>query len=186
MHENLDVVKTRQFGHFCPFLWAIARSFWLRRRFQRLMTLGTQKLDVVKTRRFCHFWPFLWAIAHSLSLRRRFSTARDPGYMKIGESSKLVDLFISSHFCGLKHTFFWLRRRFQWLVILGTGKLGSRQNSSIRSILAIFVGYSTQFLAPGTISTALDPGYTKIGRRQNLSIWSFLAFLWAIDRKSVV
>ena len=37
------------------------------------------------------------------------------------------------------------------------------------------MGYSTQFLAPGTISTALDPGYTKIGRRQNLSIWSFLA-----------
>ena len=41
--------------------------------------------------------------------------------------------------------------------------------------MAIFVGYSTQFLAPETISTALDPGYTKIGRRQNSSIWSFLA-----------
>ena len=37
------------------------------------------------------------------------------------------------------------------------------------------MGYSTQFLAPRTISTAGDPGYMKIGRRQNLSIWSFLA-----------
>ena len=37
------------------------------------------------------------------------------------------------------------------------------------------MGYSTQFLALGTISTAGDPRYTKIGRRQNLSIWSFLA-----------
>ena len=53
--------------------------------------------------------------------------------------------------------------------------MGRRQNSSIWSFLAVFVGYSTQFLAPGTISTALDPGYTKIGRRQNLLIWSFLA-----------
>ena len=41
--------------------------------------------------------------------------------------------------------------------------------------MAVFVGYRTQFLAPETISTALDPGYTKIGRRQNSSIWSFLA-----------
>ena len=31
------------------------------------------------------------------------------------------------------------------------------------------------FLASKTISTARDPGYTKIGQRQNLSIWSFLA-----------
>ena len=41
--------------------------------------------------------------------------------------------------------------------------------------MAVFVGYSTVFLAPETISTALDPGYTKIGRRQNSLIWSFLA-----------
>ena len=40
--------------------------------------------------------------------------------------------------------------------------------------MAVFVGYSTQFLAPETISTDLEPGYTKIGRRQNSSIWSFL------------
>ena len=32
--------------------------------------------------------------------------ARDPGYMKIGESSKLVDLDISGRFHGLWHTVF--------------------------------------------------------------------------------
>ena len=52
--------------------------------------------------------------------QKTISTARDPGYMKIGESAKLVDLFISSHFWGLKHTIFWLRRRFEWLVTLRT------------------------------------------------------------------
>ena len=36
------------------------------------------------------------------------------------------------------------------------------------------MGYRTQFLALGMISTASDPGYMKIGHRQNLSIWSFL------------
>ena len=46
--------------------------------------------------------------------------------------------------------------------------------------MAVFVGYSTQFLAPETISTALHPGYTEIGRRQNSSIWSFLAVSWDI------
>ena len=29
--------------------------------------------------------------------------------------------------------------------------------------LAVFVGYSTQFLAPGMISVARDPRYVKIG-----------------------
>ena len=40
---------------------------------------------------------------------------------------------------------FWLRRRFQRLVSPGTRKLGRRQNSSIWSFQAVFVGYSTQF-----------------------------------------
>ena len=46
---------------------------------------------------------------------------------------------------------------------LGTRKFGHRQNSLIWSLLAVFAGYSTQFLGPGTISTTRDPGYTKIG-----------------------
>ena len=50
----------------------------------------------------------------------------------------------------------------------GTRKLGRRENSSIWSFFAIFVGYSTQFLAPETISTAHDPGYTKIGTSSKL------------------
>ena len=64
------------------------------------------------------------------------SMARDPRYMKIGTSSKLINLVISGRFRGL---------------------------------------YSTRFLAPGMISMARDPRYTKIGRRQNSSIWPFLA-----------
>ena len=42
--------------------------------------------------------------------------------------------------------------------------------------MAIFMGYSTQFLTPGAISTArVTPGTRKLGRRQNSSIWSFRA-----------
>ena len=49
-----------------------------------------------------------------------------------------------------------------------TRKFGRRQNSSIWSFLAVFVGYSTQFSAPKTISTARDPWYTKIGTSSKL------------------
>ena len=57
-----------------------------------------------------------------------------------------------------------------------TRKLGRRQNSSIWSFLAVFVGYSTQLSAPETISTAHDPGYMKIfDVVKKSSIWSFLA-----------
>ena len=47
--------------------------------------------------------------------------------------------------------------RFQRLVTRGTLKFVRRQNSSILSFLAVFMGNSTQFLAPRTISTARDP-----------------------------
>ena len=50
----------------------------------------------------------------------------------------------------------------------GTRKLGRRQNSSILSFLAVFVGYSSQFLAPEMISTTRDPGFTKIGTSSKL------------------
>ena len=74
--------------------------FWLRGRFQRLMTQGPRKLGVVKTRRFGHFWPFSWASTQFLA-PGTISTARDPGYTKIGTSSKLVDYVISGRFRGL-------------------------------------------------------------------------------------
>ena len=95
------------------------------------------------------------------------STARDPRYTKIGTSSKLVDLVISGRFRGLAESF-WLRGRFQRLVTPGTRKFGRRQNSSIWSFLAVFVGHSTPFLSPGAISTARDPRYTKIGMSPKL------------------
>ena len=50
----------------------------------------------------------------------------------------------------------------------GTRKLGRRQNSSIWSFLTVFVGYSTQFLAPGMISMASNAGYSKIGTPSKL------------------
>ena len=37
--------------------------------------------------------------------------------------------------------------------------------------MAGIVGYSTQFLAPGTISTARDPRYMKIGTSLKLVDW---------------
>ena len=48
----------------------------------------------------------------------------------------------------------------------GTRKLGRRE--PIWSFLAVFVGYSTQFLAPGMISTARDNRYMKIGTSSKL------------------
>ena len=50
----------------------------------------------------------------------------------------------------------------------GTRKLGRRQNSSILSFLAVFVGYSTWFFVPEMISTARDSGYIKIGTSSKL------------------
>ena len=69
---------------------------------------------------------------------------------------------------GYSTQFFWLRRQFQRLVTPGKQKLGRRQNSSIWSFLAVFVGYSTQFLALETISMSRDPWYTKIGTSSKL------------------
>ena len=54
-------------------------------------------------------------------------------------------------------------------------KLGRRQNSSIWSFLAIFVGYSTPFLGRGRFRCLVTPGAQKLGGRQNSSIWSYLA-----------
>ena len=54
--------------------------------------------DVIKTHRFGHFWPFSWAIAHIFLASEMISTSHDPGYTKIGTSSKLVDLVISGSF----------------------------------------------------------------------------------------
>ena len=110
-----------------PFSWVIAHSFWLRTRFERLMTPGTRKLG-------CRQNSSIWS---------------------------LLAVFVGSHS-------FLLRRRFQRLVTPSTRKLGRRQNSSIWSFLAVFMGYSTQFLALWTISTACNPGYTKIGTSSKL------------------
>ena len=62
-----------------------------------------------------------------------------------------------------------------------TRKLGRRQNSSIWSFSAVFVGYSTQFSAPETISTAHDPGYMKnLGVVKSHRFGHFWPFSWAI------
>ena len=95
------------------------------------------------------------------------STARDPGYTKTGTSSKLVDFVISGRFHGQLHTIFYAPGRFQRLVTPGTQKLGNRQNSPVRSFLAVFMGH-TVFFGSWTISTARDPQYTKIGTSSKL------------------
>ena len=51
----------------------------------------------------------------------------------------------------------------------GTQKFGRRQNSSIWSFLAVFVGYSTQFFfGSGDDFNGSCPGYTKIGTSSKL------------------
>ena len=106
VHENWDVVKTRRFAHFWPFSWAITHSFWLRRRFQWLVTPSTRKLA---RRKNTSIWSFLTVI---MGNRRRFlapdtiSTPSDPVYTKIGKWSELVDLVISGRFRGLWHMVF--------------------------------------------------------------------------------
>ena len=52
-------------------------------------------------RRFGHFWPLSWAGTQFFLAPGTISTAHDPGYTKIGTSSKLVDLVISVRFRGL-------------------------------------------------------------------------------------
>ena len=84
VRENWDVLKTRQFGHFWPFSWAIEHSFWVRTRFQRLMTPGTRKLGRPQNSSIWSFLPFSWAIAHNFFGSGTISTARDPGYKKFG------------------------------------------------------------------------------------------------------
>ena len=131
------------------------------------MTSGTRKLG---RRQNSSIWSFLDVfVGYSTQfLGSGFDfTTSDPGYTKNVMSSKLVDLVISGSFWAIAHSF-WLRGRFQRLVTSGTRKLGCRKNSLIWSFLAVFVGYSTQFLALGTISTVGDPGYTKIGMPSKL------------------
>ena len=116
-------------------------------------------------------------MAHSFCLRRRFQRLVTLVHENWGVV-KTRRLFISSHFCGLKHTIFWLRSRFQRLVTLGTRKLGRRQNSSIWSFMAVFVGYKPithSFWLRGRFQWLVTPSTRKFGRRQNSSIWSFLA-----------
>ena len=50
----------------------------------------------------------------------------------------------------------------------GYMKIWTSSNLVDLVILAVFVGYSTPFLAPGAISTARDPWYTKIGTSSKL------------------
>ena len=101
-------------------LWAIAHSFLAPETISTALDPGYTKIG---RRQNSSIWTFLavfMGYGIQFLAQKTISTARDSGYMKIGESSKLVHLFISSHFCGLKHTIFWLRRRFEWLVTLGT------------------------------------------------------------------
>ena len=101
VHENWGVIKTRRFGHFWPFSWAIAHGCWLQVRFQWLVTPGKRKL---RCRQNSSIWSFL-AVLMGYSTRFlalvAISSARDPRHTKIGTSSKHVDLVISGRFHGI-------------------------------------------------------------------------------------
>ena len=120
VHENWDIVKTRRFGYLWPFSG-------LQHLFLASGAISTardppvlENWDIVKTRRFGHFWPFSWAIGHSFLAPETISTARDPWYMKIGTSSKHVDLVISGRFWRAIAHIFLLWGRFEQLVTPGT------------------------------------------------------------------
>ena len=150
VHENWDVVKTRRFAHFWPFSWAITHSFWLRRRFQWLVIPCTRKLA---RRKNTSIWSFLTVIMGNS--RRFFGTGYDFNAFRprVHENWDMVRTRRFGNFWSfswaIAHGFFWLRRLFQRLVTPCTRKLGRRQNSSIWSFLADFVGYSTRFFGSG-------------------------------------
>ena len=105
------------------------------------------------------------------------STARAPVTRKMGRRQNSSIWSFLAVFMGKSTQFFWLWRRFQRIVTLGTRKLGCRPNSSIWSFLADFVGYSTRFFWLRRLFQRLvTPCTRKLGRRQNSSVWSFLAF----------
>ena len=96
--KNLDVVKSRRFGHFWPFSWDIAHSFLAQ---GTISTDHDPEYTKIGTSSNSSIWSFL-AVFVGYSTQFLFSgtisTAHDAGYTKIGRSSKLVDLVISGSF----------------------------------------------------------------------------------------
>ena len=164
--KKWDVVKTRRFGHFGTFSWAIAQCFWVRGRFRCLVISGIQKFG---RRQNSSIWSFRHVFMGYSTLFLGpgvISMSRDPGIRKLGRRQNSSIWSFRTVFVGA-HCFSF-RGRFRFLVTPGTRKLGRRQNSSLWSFLAVFMGYSTLFLGPGAISMSRDAGYTKIGSSSKL------------------
>ena len=120
-------------------------------------------LEFDKIREFCHFWPFSWAVAHCFCLRGWFRRPVTPGTRYFGiRQNSLILSFLAVY------TVIWKSSNLVNFVIYGRlhSNLEFDKISWIFSFLAISMGYSALFLAPGTISTARDPRYTVIWRSE--------------------
>ena len=62
IHDTSGIIKTRDFGHFWPFSWAIVHGFRVLRGFRCPVAPVHDTSGIVQTRDFGYFWPFSWAI----------------------------------------------------------------------------------------------------------------------------
>ena len=124
------------------------------------MISTTRDWDVVKLIDLVISDPFVGYSTHFL-LRRRYQRLGTPITQKLGRRQNHRFGHSWPFLWAMTHNI-WLRGRFQRLVTPGTRKLRRHQNTSIWSFLAVFVGYSTQFLAPDMISTTRDWDVVKL------------------------
>ena len=100
------IFKTRRFGHFLQFSWAIVHCFGVRGRFDGPSPKVHEYLDVVKTHRFGHFWPIAWHIARCFGGLGPILKVSDPCYTNICISWKALFLAFLAVFVGYS-TPFW-------------------------------------------------------------------------------
>ena len=132
---------------------------------------GTIFLGDVKIRRFRIFWPFSWPIIHSFGFQRRFSGPVKPVTMFRGGRQNSLFCVLWPFLSAMAPSFCF-RGRFSGPVTPVTMFGGGRRNSLFSRSLAVFVGYSTQFLLPGTIFGARDARYTISGPTSKLIVFN--------------
>ena len=107
LRRRKDVIKTRRFGHFWPFWWAIAHNFRLQRRFQRLVTPGTRKL---RRRQNSLIWSFLAVFMGNRTqfflAPGRFQRLVTPGTRKFGRRQNSSIWSFLAIFMGYSTQFF--------------------------------------------------------------------------------
>jgi hypothetical protein len=167
------VVKSRRFHIFWPFWWAIAHSFGVSGRFPLPVTPGTRFYRVVKNSLFSHILNVLLGYSSQFWGSGPISTARDPRYTILPRRPKL-DVFriFRPFWWAIAHSF-GVPGRFPVPVTPSTRFNRVVKNSSFSHILAVLVGYSSQFWGYGPISTARDHRHTILPRRQKLVVFAY-------------